>query len=332
MGRKAIITGVGHYAPPKVLTNQDLMKMVDTNDEWIFSRTGIRERRILEGERGSSYMAHQAAEMALKNSNTDPKDIDLIIVATVTPDTLFPSTACRVQDMLGADKAWGVDLNGACSGFLYALSTGAQFIESGMHRKVLVIGADKMSAIVDYTDRTTCILFGDAAGAVLLEPQESDDPHTGVIDAILRSNGEGAKHLYMMGGGSLHPATHETVDNKMHYIYQDGQTVFKFAVKGMADVSAEILEKHQLTGAQIKYFIPHQANLRIIDAAARRMKLNDDQVVVNIERYGNTTAATIPLALSEVYYDNKLEKGDYLVMAAFGAGFTWGSLLLRWAI
>lgn len=330
MGRKAIITGVGHYVPPKVLTNKDLEKIVETNDEWIVSRTGIRERRILEGELGSSYLGLKATEMLYENRSDSIADIDLIIFATVTPDTLFPSSSCRLQEQIGADKAWGIDLNGACSGFLYGLTTGAQFIESGMHKKVLVVGADKMSSILDYEDRATCILFGDGAGAVLLEP--SDDETLGVQDSILRSDGSGKDYLYMMGGGSMHPATHETVDKKMHYIYQDGRTVYKFAVSRMADVSAEILEKNNMTGEDVDFFIPHQANKRIIDAAAKRMGLREDQVVINIDKYGNTTAGTIPIAMSEIYRDNKLKKGDNLVLAAFGAGFTWGSILLRWAI
>jgi len=304
--------------------------MVETNDEWIVSRTGIRERRILEGELGSSYLGLKATEMLYENRSDSMADIDLIIFATVTPDTLFPSSSCRLQEQIGADKAWGIDLNGACSGFLYGLTTGAQFIESGMHKKVLVVGADKMSSILDYEDRATCILFGDGAGAVLLEP--SDDETLGVQDSILRSDGSGKDYLYMMGGGSMHPATHETVDKKMHYIYQDGRTVYKFAVSRMADVSAEILEKNNMTGEDVDFFIPHQANKRIIDAAAKRMGLREDQVVINIDKYGNTTAGTIPIAMSEIYRDNKLKKGDNLVLAAFGAGFTWGSILLRWAI
>lgn len=332
MGRKAVITGVGHYVPPKVLSNQDLARMVDTNDEWIVSRTGIKERRILEGKKGSSFMGTQAIKMILDERQMSAEEIDLIVCATVTPDTFFPSNACRIQEVIGAWNAWGFDLNGACTGFVYALATGAQFIENGRHNKVIVIGADKMSAIVDYTDRTTCVLFGDAAGAVLLEPSETDDDEVGIIDYILKSDGSGGEHLHMMGGGSLHPATYETVDNKMHYIFQDGPTVFKFAVTKMADVSAEILEKQNLKGKDIKYFIPHQANLRIVDAAAKRMGLEESQVVINIQNYGNTTAATIPLALSEIYHQNKLQKGDNIVMAAFGAGFTWGSLLLRWGI
>jgi 3-oxoacyl-[acyl-carrier-protein] synthase-3 len=330
MERNAVVTGVGHYVPPKVLTNKELEKLVDTNDEWIVSRTGIRERRILEDkDKASAYMGYQAAKMILDEKNLSPDEIDLIVVATVTPDTMFPSNACRIQHMLGATNAWGMDVNGACTGFIYALTTGAQFIRTGMHKKVLVIGTDKMSAIVDYTDRTTCVLFGDAAGAVLLEP--SDDPNYGIIDSILRCDGSGGDFLYMLGGGSLNPASHETVDKGMHYIYQDGRTVFKFAVTRMADISGEIVERNGLTGDDISFFIPHQANLRIIDAAAKRMGLREDQVVINIDRYGNTTAATIPLALSEIYHDGKLKRGDNIVMAAFGAGFTWGSLLMRWA-
>ena len=330
MGRRAIITGVGHYAPQKVLSNRDLEKMVDTNDEWIVSRTGIRERRILEGDLATSFMGYNAAKMILDEKNMSADEIDAIFVATVTPDTMFPNTACRIQEMLGASNAWGLDFNGACTGFIYTLTTAAQYIETGKYKKILVIGADKMSSIVDYTDRTTCILFGDAAGAVLLEPGEEKD--MGILDAILRSDGSGGEYLHMLAGGSLHPASHETVDKKMHTLYQDGQKVFKFAVRQMADVSAEILEKNGLSGKDVKFFIPHQANLRIIDAAARRMKLEKAQVVINIDRYGNTTAATIPLALSEIYHDGKLQKGDNVVIAAFGAGFTWGSLLFRWSI
>jgi len=330
MGRKAVITGVGHYVPPKVLTNKDLEKMVETDDEWIVSRTGIRERRILDAALGASYLGIKATEMLFADRSDSPADVDLIIFATVTPDTLFPSSACRLQEQVGATNAWGMDLNGACSGFLYALTTGAQFIENGMHKKVLVVGADKMSAILDYTNRSTCILFGDGGGAVLLEP--SDDETLGLQDSILRSDGTGKDYLYMMGGGSMHPATHKTVDDKLHYIYQDGRTVYKFAVSRMADVSAEILEKNGLTGEDVNFFIPHQANKRIIDAAAKRMGLREDQVVINIDRYGNTTAGTIPIALSEIHHANKIKKGDNIVMAAFGAGFTWGSCLLRWAL
>jgi 3-oxoacyl-[acyl-carrier-protein] synthase-3 len=330
MGRNAVITGVGHFAPEKVLTNHDLEKMVDTNDEWIRSRTGIRERRILENGKGSSFMGIKAVEMILKERDVDPEEIDMIVVATVTPDMVFPNTACLIQTEIGAKNAWAMDLNGACTGYVYALATGAQFVESGKYKKVLVVGTDKMSSITNYEDRNTCILFGDAAGAVLLEPNE--DEGYGVIDFILKSDGGGKEHLYMQGGGSLYPASHETVDKKMHYLFQDGRNVFKFAVVGMADIAEEVMIKNNLTGDDIAYFIPHQANLRIIDAAAKRLKLDSSKVVVNIDRYGNTTAATIPLGLSEVYHNNGLKKGDYVLMSAFGAGFTWGSVLLRWAI
>ncbi|RQW06594.1 MAG: ketoacyl-ACP synthase III [Calditrichaeota bacterium] len=325
----AKISGVGHYVPPRVLTNKDLEKIVETSDEWIQSRTGIRERRILEDGKGSSYMGALAAKLALENAEISPQEIELIVVATVTPDMFFPSTACLVQEEIGAKNAWGVDVNGACTGFLYATAMAAQFIESGRYRKVLVVGSDKMSAITDYTDRNTCILFGDAAGAIVLEPTEN--PQEGIMDFLLKSDGSGQNFLYMKGGGSLHPATHETVDNKMHYIYQDGRTVFKFAVTGMADITEEIVRKNNIDPQDIKLFIPHQANLRIIDATAKRLKLPDEKVLINIHRYGNTTAATIPLGLSEAYYDGRIQQGDILVFAAFGAGFTWGSILLRWA-
>jgi 3-oxoacyl-[acyl-carrier-protein] synthase-3 len=266
----------------------------------------------------------------LNERNIDPEEIDMIVVATVTPDMMFPNTACLVQEQIGAKNAWAMDVNGACTGYIYALATAAQFVENGKYKKVLVIGSDKMTAITDYTDRNNCVLFGDAAAAVLLEPAEDD--RYGILDFILKSNGKGKDQLYMSGGGSLNPATHETVDKKMHYLYQDGRSVFKFAVVGMADIAEEILVKNNLTGEDIAYFIPHQANFRIIDAAAKRLKLDSSKVVVNIDRYGNTTAATIPLGLSEVYHNNALKKGDYVLMSAFGAGFTWGSLLLRWAI
>jgi 3-oxoacyl-[acyl-carrier-protein] synthase-3 len=327
---RAKITGIGHYVPSKVLNNKDLEKMVETSDEWITSRTGIRERRILDEGKGSSYMGALAAKVALESAGMEAQDLDLIVVATVTPDMFFPSTACLIQEEIGAKNAWGVDVNGACTGFLYATAMGAQFIESGRYKKVLVVGSDKMSAITDYTDRNTCVLFGDAAGAVLLEP--TSDPEHGILDYILKSDGSGQNFLYMKGGGSLHPATHETVDKKMHYIYQDGRTVFKFAVTGMADVTEDIVKKHNISSDEIKLFIPHQANLRIIDSAANRLKLPPEKVLKNIDKYGNTTAATIPLGLSEAFYDGKINKGDLLVLAAFGAGFTWGSMLVRWSM
>jgi len=327
---RAIITGVGHYVPDKILSNRDLEKMVETNDEWITARTGIKERRILDREIGTSYMAVKAARVVLEETRTSPDELDLILLATVTPDMPVPSAAAFIQKDLGAGNCWGFDINGGCTGFMCALTTGAQFIESGRYRKVLVIGADKMSAITNYEDRTTCVLFGDAAGAVLLEASTEDD--LGIKDFILHLDGSGAEFLTMTGGGSLHPASRETVDQKMHYVYQDGKTVFKHAVIGMADVSEKIVQRNNLTGKDIKFFIPHQANYRIIDAAAKKMGLASEQVVINISKYGNTTAATIPLAMSETYRDKKLKKGDWVVMAAFGAGFTWGSVLLRWAI
>ena len=327
---RAIISGVGHYVPDKILSNSDLEKMVDTDDEWITTRTGIKERRILDKEKGTSLMATKAAEVVLEETSTSPEELDLILMATVTPDMPVPSAASFVQRNLGARNSWGFDINGGCTGFMCALTTGAQFIESGRHKKVLVIGADKMSAITNYEDRTTCVLFGDAAGAVLLEQCENDD--LGIEDFILHLDGAGAESLMIAGGGSLHPASQETIDKKMHYIYQDGKTVFKHAVVGMADVSARIVERNNLNNKDIRFFIPHQANYRIIDAAAKKMGLDPERVVININKYGNTTAATIPLAMSETYRANKLQKGDWIVLAAFGAGFTWGSVLLRWAI
>jgi len=327
---RAIITGVGHYVPDKILSNSDLENMVDTNDEWITTRTGIKERRILDNGKATSYMATKAAQVVLKETQTSPDELDLILLATVTPDMPVPSAASFIQRNLGATNSWGFDINGGCTGFMCALTTGAQFIESGRHKKVLVIGADKMSAITNYEDRTTCVLFGDAAGAVLLE--SSDENDLGITDFILHLDGSGAEYLKIHAGGSLYPASRETVDQRQHYIYQDGKTVFKHAVTGMADVSAKIIERNKLTNKDIRFFIPHQANYRIIDAAAKKMGLDPDRVVININKYGNTTAATIPLAMSETYRAKKLKKGDWVVIAAFGAGFTWGSLLCRWAI
>lgn len=324
-----MITGVGMYVPDKIMDNAFFEKIVDTNSDWIITRTGIKERRLLENG-ATSDLAAKAAQDLFENHNVKPEEIDVIIVATVTPDMLFPATACLVQEKLGCHNAWGFDLSAACSGFLFALQTGASLIESGGYKKVLVIGADKMSAIVDYTDRNTCILFGDAGSAVLLEPTE--DKSLGIQDSILRVDGSGKDALYMSGGGSLNPPTHETVDNKMHYIYQDGKAVFKVAVKGMADVSYEIMEKNNLKSEDVAYLVPHQANLRIIDATAERMGLSKDKVMINIDKYGNTTAATIPLCLTEYYRDGKVKKGDRLVLAAFGAGYTWGSSLIVWSI
>lgn len=325
--RRATITAVGHYVPEKILSNRDLETMVNTTDEWIRTRTGIEERRILE-QGASSDMGAIALKNMLQNRGITADAIDLIIVATVTPDMFFPSTACLVQEKVHAKNAWGFDLSAACSGFLFALMTGAQFIETGAHKRVVVVGTDKMSAITDYTDRNNCILFGDAAAAVLLEPVEDDSG--GILDHILRCDGAGERYLHMRGGGSLHPPTHETVDKRMHYLYQDGKAVFKVAVVGMADVSAEIVQRNSLTGKDIDWLVPHQANLRIIDATAERMGIEKSKVMININRYGNTTAATIPLCLSEWWHAGKLRKGQTLVLAAFGAGYTWGSVLLRW--
>jgi len=325
----AVITGVGMYAPEKILDNKYFESIIDTNDEWIRTRTGIKERRILE-EGGTSVLATKAVEDLLKTTNTDPEEIDVIIIGTVTPDMLFPATACLVQDNIGAKNAWGFDLSAACSGFLFALETGSNFIKSGQYKKVVVIGADKMSSIIDYTDRNTCILFGDAASAVLLEP--SDDPTIGVKDSILHVDGSGRNDLLMKAGGSLRPASHETIDNREHFVYQDGKSVFKAAVKGMADVSVAVMEKSGLKSEDIAYLVPHQANLRIIDATAKRMGITPDMVTINIEKYGNTTAATIPLCLTEYYRDGKFKKGDNLILAAFGGGFSWGAIHLVWGI
>ena len=327
---RAVITAIGHYVPEKKLTNKDLEKMVDTTDEWITTRTGIKERRILEKGKGTSYMAVRAVQMALKQRNISADEIDLIIVATATPDLTFPATAAFIQKELNATNCWGFDINGACSGFVYALATGAQFIESGRHKKVLVIGADTMSSIVDYEDRNTCVIFGDAAGAVLLEP--SENKNYGIDDFVLRIDGIGIESLHMESGGSRYPTSQETVDNKRHFVKQDGKTVFKYAVREMANITQEILEKNGLSGKDINYFIPHQANLRIINSVANKLRLNQDQVVINIEKYGNTTAGTIPLAMSEIYQKGMLKQGDRILIATFGAGFSWGSLLLKWAI
>ncbi len=329
-GKRAYISAIQHWVPEKVLTNADLEKMVDTTDEWIQSRTGIKERRILEDGKAPSDMGAEAVKLLLEQRGISAEEIDVIIVATVTPDMFFPSTANLIQDKVGAKNAWSFDISAACSGFIYALSIGAELVQSGRNSKVIVVGTDKMSAITNYTDRNTCVLFGDAAAAVMLEP--SPDDEIGILDYILRSDGSGADYLHMKAGGSKFPATVETVANDWHYIYQDGKTVFKFAVQKMADISEEVLLRNNYTGKDVKLLVPHQANLRIIDAAAKRLGLDKDKVLINIERYGNTTAATIPLALSEAYQMGKLEKGDLLVFATFGAGFTWGSVLLRWGL
>lgn len=323
----AAITAVGGYVPEYVLTNAELETMMDTTDEWIQTRTGIKERRILKGEGlGTSDMATQAVKMLLDKRGIAPEEIDLLICATTTPDMQFPATANIITDKAGLTNAWGYDVSAACSGFIYALTTGAQFIETGRHKKVIVVGSDKMSSIVNYEDRTTAIIFGDGAGAVLLEPAEEG---YGVLDAVLRSNGAGRVHLHQKAGGSAKPASIETVMNKEHYIYQEGQQVFKFAVKNMADVSAEIMERNSLTAEDVAWLVPHQANMRIITATADRMELPAEKVMVNIDRYGNTTNGTIPLCLWE--WEKQLHKGDNIVLAAFGGGFTWGSIYIKWA-
>jgi 3-oxoacyl-[acyl-carrier-protein] synthase-3 len=323
----AAITAVGGYVPEDKLTNFDLEKMVDTNDEWIRTRTGISERRILKGEgKATSDMIVPAVQELCKKRGIHPEEIECLIVATVTPDMVFPATANLVCNKIGAVNAWGFDLAAACSGFLFALAQGAALVESGRYKKVVVCGADKMSSIIDYTDRATCIIFGDGAGAVLLEP--SEEP-VGIMDSILRTDGSGAQYLHMKAGGSLKPASHETVDKREHFAYQEGQAVFKFAVKGMADVSAELMEKNNLSSEDIAWLVPHQANLRIIDATANRMGLSSDKVMINIQRFGNTTAATIPLCLWE--WEQKLNKGDNIILASFGGGFTWGAIWVKWA-
>ncbi len=325
--RRAAITAVGHYLPEDRLTNADLEKLVDTNDEWILSRTGIKERRILKDPtKATSFMAIAAANEALESRGMSPEDVDVVIVGTVTPDMLFPSTASLVATAIGATNAWAFDLSAACSGFLYALATGQNMVESGRHKTALVIGGDKMSSIMDYTDRTTCILFGDGAGAVLLEADESGN---GIIDSVLHSDSTNWEGLCMTGGGSLNPPSHETIDARLHYLTQEGRVVFKMAVKGMADAAEEIMTRNNLTGDDVKYLVPHQANLRIIDATARRMGISDEKVMINIDRYGNTTAGTIPLCLYD--WRNDLKKGDNIVLAAFGGGFTWGATYLKWA-
>jgi len=326
----AYISAVGHYFPDKVVDNKHFEKYLDTTDEWIKTRTGISERRYLEDGQATSYMAVRAANMILEKRGITAEEIDLIIVTTVTPDMFYPSTAVRVAYQIGAKNAWGFDLSAACSGFIYGIVTGAQFVESGNFKKVLVIGADKMSTLADKEDRNTIVLFGDGAAGVLLEPTE--DKSVGILDHILYMDGRGEPYLHQLGGGSLNPPTHETVDKKMHYIFQEGKTVFKEAVKGMADVSAEIMEKNNLTSDDVAFLVPHQANMRIIQATADRMGVGLEKVMINIHKYGNTTSATIPSCVSEYYYDGKIKKGDNLILASFGAGFTWGSVLIKWNI
>jgi 3-oxoacyl-[acyl-carrier-protein] synthase-3 len=331
------ISALGTYVPPRLLTNSDLAKMVDTNDEWIMSRVGIRERHIVDKGVATSDLAFEAAKKALSERGIPASDLDAIIVATVTPDMMFPATACLVQHKLGAHKVWGFDLSAGCSQFVYALQVGAQFVMSGAHKKVMVIGADVMSSIIDYTDRATCVIFGDGAGAVIVEPVDeasdgkSNDKSVGLIDFLHEVDGAGGVSLYMPGGGSLNPSSHETVDKKMHYVHQDGAAVFKFAVRKMAEVCDEILKRNGMTGSDIDLFIPHQANLRIINATADRLKMRSEAIVINIDRYGNTTGATIPLAMQTAREDGRLKKGSMVLLAAVGAGFTTGATLLRWA-
>lgn len=323
----AAITAVNGYVPDYILTNKELETMVDTNDEWIVTRTGIKERRILKGKGlATSDLAVPAVKGLLEKRGISAEEIELIIFCTSTPDMLFPATANILADKIGAKNAWGYDLQAACSGFLFGLTTGAQFIESGKHKKVLVVGADKMSSVVNYNDRNTCILFGDGCGAVLLEPNTEG---MGILDSLLKTDGSGGQYLNIKGGGSLNPATHETVDAGMHYAYQEGRTVFKFAVTNMAEVTHEIMVRNDLTAENVDWLVPHQANKRIIDATAERAGLPEEKVMINIHRYGNTTSATIPLCLWE--WEDKLKKGDNLVLAAFGGGFTWGSVYLKWA-
>ena len=322
----AVITGVSGWVPEEKLTNQQLSNMVDTSDEWITTRTGIKERRILKDPgKATAHMSSMAVKELLKKTNTNPSDIDLIICATVTPDMLFPSTGCVIADLVGASNAFAFDVSAACSGFLFALKTGSTYIESGFCKKVIIIGADKMSSIVDYEDRQTCVIFGDGAGAVLLEPTLEE---FGIKDAILKVDGSGKEYLKMIGGGSLRPPSLETIKNREHYVYQDGKVVFKFAVSRMADVAAEIMQKNQLSSEDIAWLVPHQANLRIIDATARRMGIEDEKIMINIQKYGNTTAGTIPLCLWE--WEERLKKNDNIILAAFGGGFTWGAIYLKW--
>lgn len=322
----AVITGVGAYLPDYILTNQELSTMVDTTDEWIMTRIGIKERRILKGEGlGSSELGAKAVAELLKKTNTSPEEVDLVICATVTPDMQFPATANIISDKLDINNAFSFDLNAGCSGFLFALATGSKYIQSGMYKKVIIVGSEKMSSIVDYTDRQTCPIFGDGAAAVLLEPTTEN---VGIIDEMLHTQGFGRKHLHQKAGGSCKPASHETVDNREHFIYQEGNHVFKHAVSNMADVSVEMMEKHNMTADDLAWLVPHQANNRIIEATAKRMGLAKEKVMINIEKYGNTTSATIPLCLWE--WENQLKKGDNIILSGFGAGFTWGSIFIKW--
>ncbi len=327
MGKiNAAITGVGGYVPEYVLTNEEISTMVDTSDEWIMTRIGIKERRILKGELGSSELGAKAVIELLEKTNTKPEEVDLLICSTVTPDMQFPATANIISDKVGIKNAFSFDVNAGCSGFLFGMATGAKYVQSGMYKKVVVVGADKMSSIVDYTDRSVSPIFGDGAGAFLLEPTSED---FGIIDEILHTDGAGRKHLHQKAGGSVKPASHETVEAREHYIYQEGRQVFKSAVVGMAGVSVEMMKKHGLTNESIDWLVPHQANLRIIDATANRMELPKEKVMINIQKFGNTTAGTLPLLIWE--WENKLKKGDNLIFSTFGAGFTWGAIYVKWA-
>jgi len=330
VGRRAKITALGTYVPPDVLTNQDLEKMVETSDQWILERTGIRERHVLGKGLAISDMCAEAAKKCLAMRGIGPNELEVILVGTNTPDMIFPATACLVQHKIGASGCWGFDVLGGCSGFMYALQAGVKMVESGAHGKVLVCGADANTRMVDYTDRTTCVLFGDGSGAVLIEPAEEGE--IGFIDSLNEIDGSGGVSLYLPGGGSLNPSTHETVDKGMHYIHQDGPAVYKFAVRKMAEATLKLLERNGLTGADLGCFIPHQANMRIITATAERLGMDQDRVIINIEKYGNTSAGTIPLAMGTAFEDGKLKKGDLVLLAAAGAGFTVGSVLLRWEI
>lgn len=323
---RATITGIGAYVPEYILTNDELSKMVDTSDEWIMTRIGIKERHIIkEKGEGSSFVGTKAVQQLLEKTNTSPDEVDLLICATVTPDHQFPATANIISDKAGIKNAHSFDLNAGCSGFLYALNTASKFVEAGSHKKVVVVGAEKMSSIVDYQDRATCPIFGDGAGAVLVEPTTED---IGIVDSILQSDGVGRVHLHQKAGGSVAPASHETIDAREHYIYQEGQPVFKWAVSKMADVSVEMMQRHNIEPDDLNWLVPHQANMRIIEATAKRMGIKKEQVMINIERYGNTTAATLPLCLWE--WENQLNKGDNIILATFGAGFTWGSMYVKW--
>ena len=324
----AKITGVAGYLPPRVMTNADFEKIVETSDEWIRTRTGIRERHVAEKGVASSHLATEAAKLLLAQTNTSPEEIELIVVASVTPDMMFPATACLVEDRLGAKNAWGFDLSAACSGFTYALTVGAQFVSSGTHKKVLVIGSDVMSSILDYKDRATCVLFGDGAGAVLLEPSA---PEEGIIDFLHDVDGSGGAYLYMPGGGSLHPPTHETVDKNMHVVHQEGSQVFKYAVRRMSEIATTLLERNGFTKDDLALVVPHQANLRIIRATQERLGIDDSKIMINIDRYGNTTGGTIPLGLRDAVCEKRVKKGDLVLLVAVGAGYTAGGVLLRWA-